>query len=610
ISQPSSCLRDGVEQKAADLALASEGGMNPNLAIGNNDAVREQFQELRSNMPQTKVFVFDFNHKVSFATEPRAVGAPVGDFIGNLQTEAALANMLAQGHKPKGLFEDRSGDEPFYCVLNPILNERRCFHCHGASRKVLGGILVMTSAQSAFNAVASARNTNITLGVLGLSAVVFLTFFLVKILIEKPIRQTVNMLKDMAQGEGDLTRRLNVTAKDELGEMSFWFNIFVEKLQDVIHKVALNVGHLNTASGGLLALASAMAENASVMGEKSEAAARAVLETSSNIESMAAAAQQVSAQISTVAKTSEGVSSSMNGVGGAAESVSDNLNAVAASAEQMSNSVGAVATAVEEMYASLNEVAKNAGRGANVTSNASERAAESSKIVNSLGHSAKEIGEVVDLIRGIAAQTNLLALNATIEAASAGEAGKGFAVVANEVKELAKQTAGATEDIREKVESIQTNTSNAVAAIEKIVVFITEINSIMHSIASAVEEQTATTNEISKSISEVAEAANSVSSNVHAAASEAGNASDMVKEAIRAEQQVSKNIEEVSQAAILIAKDASQAANRTGMASENVSGVHRTVQTTVEGADETRRAADELASLARQLQEIVRLFKI
>ena len=211
ISKQDKCLRELVEQKEEDLALAIEGGMNHNLAIGNNDAVREQFQELRSNIPQTKVFVFDFNHKVSFATEPRAVGASVGDFIGNLRTEAALANMLAQGEKPQGLFEDQSEGEPFYCVLSPILNERRCFHCHGSSRKVLGGILVMTSAQGSYDAVASARNTNIILGVCGLLAVVLLTFFLVKVMMERPIRQTVGMLKDMAQGEGDRTRRLSVS---------------------------------------------------------------------------------------------------------------------------------------------------------------------------------------------------------------------------------------------------------------------------------------------------------------------------------------------------------------------------------------------------------------
>ena len=150
----------------------------------------------------------------------------------------------------------------------------------------------------------------------------------------------------------------------------------------------------------------------------------------------------------------------MREIGASTELVSNNLNMVASAAEEMSASVNNVAAAIEEMYSSLNEVARNAARGAGVTGGAANSAEKTSNIVHELGDSAKEIGDVVDLIKGIAAQTNLLALNAAIEAAGAGEAGKGFAVVANEVKELARQTGKATEDIRERVGTIQANTGN------------------------------------------------------------------------------------------------------------------------------------------------------
>ena len=435
-------------------------------------------------------------------------------------------------------------------------------------------------------------------------------FFTVRHFVGRPLGTIVDMFRDIAQGEGDLTRRLKAGSKDEVGELAGWFNTFVNKIQELVRLVAEDVAHLNRSSVELTQVSEEMAGRAGVMSEQADEAAEATQEATARIETMAAAVEEASTQIDAVARASAEVSDRMNEIGSATGSVSDNLGAVASSAEQMSNSVSTVATAVEEMYASLNEVAKNAGRGASVTSSASQQVAQTSTTVNSLGAAAKEIGEVVDLIRGIAAQTNLLALNATIEAASAGEAGKGFAVVAGEVKQLAKQTAGATEDIRDRVQSIQANTQSAVAAIEKIVLFITEIDSIMHTIATAVEEQTSTTNEISKSIAEAAGAATSVSANVYEAASEAGKAAHNVQEAINAESEVSRNIREAARATGLIADDAAEAAGGTARVSENVTEVTVAVKDTAAGASRTNVAAQELAELAGRLGKLVEHFKV
>ncbi len=187
---------------------------------------------------------------------------------------------------------------------------------------------------------------------------------------------------------------------------------------------------------------------------------------------------------------------------------------VSVSAEEVNNSVQTVASATEEMSASIQEIAKNAIQAATITEKAEQKAGDSKNIVDALGKSAKEIGNVVEVIKNIASQTNLLALNATIEAASAGEAGKGFAVVANEVKELAKQSASATEDIRSRIEEIQSNTTEAVKAIEEISEIVLEISQINRTIASAVEEQSATTNEISRNIAEAAKGSGQISDNI------------------------------------------------------------------------------------------------
>ncbi|MCA8953086.1 MAG: PAS domain S-box protein [Planctomycetes bacterium] len=197
-----------------------------------------------------------------------------------------------------------------------------------------------------------------------------------------------------------------------------------------------------------------------------------------------------------------------------AEETSTQANTVSAAAEEVSTNVQTVATGVEELEASIREIAKNASEAAKIATTAVEVATNTNTTVNKLGESSGEIGQVIKVITSIAQQTNLLALNATIEAARAGEAGKGFAVVANEVKELAKETAKATEDIGRKIEAIQADTSGVVEAIGEIGTIIGRINDIQATIATAVEEQTVTTNEIGRNISEAAKGSTEIAENI------------------------------------------------------------------------------------------------
>jgi methyl-accepting chemotaxis protein len=267
---------------------------------------------------------------------------------------------------------------------------------------------------------------------------------------------------------------------------------------------------------------------------------------------------KVIAQVKNNAGSVSASSQQLNAVnaqlGGTAEQTSSQANAVSAAAEEVSTNIEGVATAAEEMTSSVREVANNAAQAARVANEAVQLANQTDTTVRQLSASSNDIGNVIKVITSIAEQTNLLALNATIEAARAGEAGKGFAVVANEVKELAKETAKATEEIGQKIGAIQGDSTQAVDAIANINKIINQISDFQTTIASAVEEQTATTNEISRNVAE--------------------------------------------------------AASGSGEIARNITQVAQGTQSTLSGVTEAQSAADELARMAAELQTLVEGFKV
>ena len=310
-----------------------------------------------------------------------------------------------------------------------------------------------------------ADNTNAFLRATALSFLVLLviaTFVTIGISrsICRPIVRAADLLKDISEGEGDLTKRLPADSQDEVGLMARYFNAFVDKLQGIIRDVAGNAATVASSATELSAVSA---------------------QTSQSVELM-------SAKTSTVAA--------------AAEESSANTTSVAAGMEQTSTNLSSVASATEEMSATIGEIAANSEKARGISAQAGEQAAQVAGLMQQLGTAAQEIGKVTETITDISSQTNLLALNATIEAARAGAAGKGFAVVANEIKELARQTAAATEDIKAKIGGVQTSAGSAITDIQKITTVVAEVGQIVSSIAAAIEQQAAVTRDVAGNIAQ------------------------------------------------------------------------------------------------------------
>jgi methyl-accepting chemotaxis protein len=250
--------------------------------------------------------------------------------------------------------------------------------------------------------------------------------------------------------------------------------------------------------------------------------------------------QQVSQNSQALAGASEELSAVSKQMSGNSAETADEANAVASAAEQVSTNVANVATSSEELSASVKEISRNAQNAAKVGNQAVQVAQKANDTISHLGTSSQEIGKVIKSITSIAQKTNLLALNAAIEAARAGEAGKGFAVVANEVKELARQTAAATEDISQKIEAIQGDTGEAVKAIQNIREIIHQINDNQNTIASAVEEQTATVNEVARNANEASKGSTDIARSIGKVSKGADTALEGAKQTMIAAEELSR----------------------------------------------------------------------
>lgn len=297
--------------------------------------------------------------------------------------------------------------------------------------------------------------------------------FVIAFGISRSLSAMVISFQDIAEGDGDLTKRIQIRSRDELGELSHWFNLFIEKLQQIIRQLAKESASVDQASDDLTSIAEEMAQGA--------------YDTSAKAQSVAAATEEMST----------------------------NFNSVASAMEQSSSNANIVASASEEMNATISEISVNSENASITAGRASETTKKAGGNMEILKNAANAIGKITETITEISEQTKLLALNATIEAARAGEAGRGFAVVANEIKVLAKQTADATLNIKGQIRSVQDASDATRESIAEVISVIDTVKELVSTIAAAITEQTAATQEISINIEQLSSGIQEVNENVN-----------------------------------------------------------------------------------------------
>jgi methyl-accepting chemotaxis protein len=440
ISEEHANIKKEMERNGSLLANNTLLSIRTPMATGDSESITRTFGDIKKGMKDIDFFVTNPERSVTWSTAPEAVEKDLNQRMYSPALIAAVKKALKDGVIPEKGFEETIEGKPFLSVVQPIPNEKSCHECHDAGTPVLGVFMSRQSTEEIYELLKKLTVKNIIIGVLGFFLIMGSLYFLIGKLVVNPILQVDNVLKDIAEGEGDLTARLHVNRKDEVGELSVWFNTFVEKLQDIIKQVA-------ESARDFAEVTESIAEESIDLAHRNTEQATTITETTATMEEF-----------------SRGLLETMEG----AETVN------------------------KEVETFHREISEKQDLIANVTGT-----------MEVISESSRKINNIIDVINDISFQTNLLALNAAVEAARAGEAGRGFAVVAAEVRTLAQRTTEASKNIQEIVHHNVEYTETGMKLVAETSAFFGSLLKMMEEILSKIQTISQGTREQSTAVEQV-----------------------------------------------------------------------------------------------------------
>lgn len=426
------------------------------------------------------------------------------------------------------------------------------------------------------------KNEIIITGIISILIIfVLLYIFIVKTM--KPLNSVTQHLKEISEGEGDLTVRLPVKEKgDEFNDLSFYFNSFVEKMQDIVSKIIEQSQLLASSTNELHANSEQIVSSMNNVYSKTDESSNNIIEITDKTNSIAFSLKNGNNSLKDITKH--------------IYEINKHFNEIKRESNNLKNMIENVASSVEEMNITIKEISKNTSQASYISTNAKSDIESIQTITNKLIIMSKEIGNVILIIKEISSQTNLLSLNATIEAASAGEAGKGFAVVANEVKSLSKKTEESTQQITKQISDIQEYVNLSSNNINNISGVITNLNDITNAIASSIEEQNATIKEISANMQQTNTSTNNTVNNINEVSDKLNNISDIT--------------EKFSSSVGIVSNDTSNVSTNISKISTNLTTINMHFSESINNLNQSEKAIQDLSILSENLYNLVSKFKI
>ncbi len=652
-----------------ELKSLAYAGIRYPMSIGDSAAVGKQMLGIKNTVKGLDIAIFDFKEQIIFSTDEKMINKSVPEFIQDKDALKAVKELLETGqHRYGKSFEEAVGGKRYLINLYEVLNEKECYHCHGASKKVIGGLIVKQSTDETYAAMASLRNRSILIGIVGIGAIIAMLYFLLAKLVTKPAVEFSKKAEQIA--EGDLSIQLEIKGEDEIASLGRAINKMALNLKDMLTKVKSITEGVSSVTENMVSSPGKVLAGANLQRDTIEKSAGFVEEIDNSIssvamsaDSLAASAEEASSSIIEMVTAIERVAESANVFSVSASDAASSIEEMVASIKEIAESLELISASSEETASSLNEInaavkeversaIESVGLAEHVTSEASDKGMKAAnaaingmedikesvgaiaEAINRLGKRSEEIGKILNVIDEVADQTSLLALNAAILAAQAGEHGKGFSVVAEEIKSLAGKTSLSTKEIATLIESVQAETRSSVEmaekgiqSVEKGMKVVREVNVALKSILDSSQISTekakgiqrATTEEtyVIKGITEAVRSMSEQIENISRATKEQSKGSRVVVEAIERIKELSQHVKsatadqsggskQISEMIGNVSHQAEQIAEATARQREKSKEIVRSIESIKKIAGESVNTSNEMNIAIHSMEEDAR----